>query len=293
MRCAALGSGIQARAGVLTGEAAVTIGATNQGMVAGDIVNTASRLQTAAAPGTVLVGEATAAGRLGRDRVRGRRRSRRSRARRRRSRPGAPSGWSPSAAARNRSDALEAPFVGRDEELRQLKDLFQATSRGAPAPPGERDRAGRDREDPPRLGVPQVPRRPARARLVARRPEPGLRRRDHVLGAGRDGPRPGGPRGDRRRGDDAGTDRGDASRATSPETAEAAWIEPALLALLGVGRPIGLGPAVRRLADVLRAARRDRPGGHGLRGPAPRGPGPPGLHRPPDGVEPRTSRSWS
>ena len=38
-----LGPGIEARAGVLTGEAAVTIGATNQGMVAGDIVNTASR----------------------------------------------------------------------------------------------------------------------------------------------------------------------------------------------------------------------------------------------------------
>ena len=34
--------GIQARAGVLTGEAAVTIGATNQGMVAGDLVNTAA-----------------------------------------------------------------------------------------------------------------------------------------------------------------------------------------------------------------------------------------------------------
>jgi len=40
-----LGSGIQARAGVLTGEAPVTLGATNQGMVAGDLVNTCSRLQ--------------------------------------------------------------------------------------------------------------------------------------------------------------------------------------------------------------------------------------------------------
>src|SRR4051812_15235852 len=47
-----LGSGIQARCGVLTGETAVTIGATNQGMVAGDIVNTAARLQSAAQPGT-------------------------------------------------------------------------------------------------------------------------------------------------------------------------------------------------------------------------------------------------
>ena len=35
------------------------VGATNQGMVAGDMVNTASRLQSAAAPATVLVGEAT------------------------------------------------------------------------------------------------------------------------------------------------------------------------------------------------------------------------------------------
>src|SRR5206468_5679323 len=39
-----LGRGIQARAGVLTGEAAVTLGAVGQGMVAGDLVNTASRL---------------------------------------------------------------------------------------------------------------------------------------------------------------------------------------------------------------------------------------------------------
>ena len=38
-------------AGVLTGEAAVTIGAEGQGMVAGDLVNTASRIQAAAEPG--------------------------------------------------------------------------------------------------------------------------------------------------------------------------------------------------------------------------------------------------
>jgi class 3 adenylate cyclase/tetratricopeptide (TPR) repeat protein len=50
---------LQARAGVLTGEAAVTVGAEGQGMVAGDLVNTASRVQGAAAAGTVLVGEAT------------------------------------------------------------------------------------------------------------------------------------------------------------------------------------------------------------------------------------------
>ena len=56
---ATVGLDLRARAGVLTGEAAVTVGATGQGMVAGDLVNTASRLQSVAPPGTVLVGEAT------------------------------------------------------------------------------------------------------------------------------------------------------------------------------------------------------------------------------------------
>src|SRR5438552_1410273 len=50
---------LKARVGVLTGEAAVTLGATGEGMVAGDLVNTASRIQAAAPPGTVYVGERT------------------------------------------------------------------------------------------------------------------------------------------------------------------------------------------------------------------------------------------
>ena len=50
---------LKARAGVLTGEAVVTLGAQGQGMVAGDLVNTASRIQAAAPPGGVLVGDAT------------------------------------------------------------------------------------------------------------------------------------------------------------------------------------------------------------------------------------------
>jgi class 3 adenylate cyclase/tetratricopeptide (TPR) repeat protein len=123
-----LGPAIQARAGVLTGEAAVTLGATNQGMVAGDLVNTAARLQSVAPPGVVLVGEATqrAAGQAiafeeaGEQALKGK--------------------TSPVPAwralrvvsergGRNRKEALEAPFVGRDEELRLLKDLFHATGR--------------------------------------------------------------------------------------------------------------------------------------------------------------------
>ena len=123
-----LGSGIDARAAVLTGEAAVTVGATNQGMVAGDLVNTASRLQSVAAPGTVLVGEAThhaasqsiAFEEAGEQALKGKT---------------APvPAWRAvrvvaELGGRNRSDTLEAPFVGRDEEFRLLKDLFHQTGR--------------------------------------------------------------------------------------------------------------------------------------------------------------------
>jgi class 3 adenylate cyclase len=52
-------SDLSARVGVATGEAAVTIGATNQAMVAGDLVNTASRIQGVAPPGSVFVAEST------------------------------------------------------------------------------------------------------------------------------------------------------------------------------------------------------------------------------------------
>ena len=51
--------GLAARAGVVTGEVAVNLGAAGEGMVAGDAVNTASRVQAAAEPGSVLVDAAT------------------------------------------------------------------------------------------------------------------------------------------------------------------------------------------------------------------------------------------
>jgi class 3 adenylate cyclase/tetratricopeptide (TPR) repeat protein len=50
---------LRVRAGVLTGNAAVDLGAKGEGMVLGDTVNTASRLQALAPPGTVLVDEVT------------------------------------------------------------------------------------------------------------------------------------------------------------------------------------------------------------------------------------------
>ncbi len=54
--------GLRVRAGVLTGEAAVNTAAVGEGMVAGDLVNTASRVQSVAEPGSVTVGEADATG---------------------------------------------------------------------------------------------------------------------------------------------------------------------------------------------------------------------------------------
>jgi class 3 adenylate cyclase/tetratricopeptide (TPR) repeat protein len=123
-----LGPGVQARVGVVTGEAAVTIGAIGEGMVAGDMVNTASRLQGAAPPDVVLVGEATmhAASRAiafeaaGDQLLKGK---------------AAPvPAWRAlrvvaERGGRGRSETVEAPFVGRDDELRLLKDLYHTTAR--------------------------------------------------------------------------------------------------------------------------------------------------------------------
>jgi class 3 adenylate cyclase/tetratricopeptide (TPR) repeat protein len=123
-----LGDGISARGGILTGEAAVTLGAQNQGMVAGDLVNTAARLQSVAPAGAVLVGEATvrASDRaivfepVGETSLKGK---------------SAPvPAWRAlrvvaERGGRGRSEALEAPFVGRADELRLLKDLFHAMGR--------------------------------------------------------------------------------------------------------------------------------------------------------------------
>jgi class 3 adenylate cyclase/predicted ATPase len=50
---------LRVRTGVLTGDAAVEVGAEGEGMVHGDSVNTASRLQSLADPGTVLVDTVT------------------------------------------------------------------------------------------------------------------------------------------------------------------------------------------------------------------------------------------
>ncbi len=50
---------LRIRAAVLTGNAAVDVGGEREGMVLGDTLNTVSRLQSVAAPGTVLVDDVT------------------------------------------------------------------------------------------------------------------------------------------------------------------------------------------------------------------------------------------
>ncbi len=124
----ALGAGVRARAGIMTGEAAVTLGAVNQGMVAGDLVNTAARLQGVAPEGSVLVGELTreAAGRAiafesaGPQVLKGK--------------TSTVPAWRAirvvaERGGTGRGDALEAPFTGRTDELRLLKEQFHAAGR--------------------------------------------------------------------------------------------------------------------------------------------------------------------
>ena len=114
------------RVGIVTGSVAVTLGASNEGMVAGDAVNTAARVQTAAAPGTVWVDQETrglteaavAFSDMGEHVLKGK--------------------VDPvrlfradmvvaSVGGAQRVDGLQAPMTGRDAELRSVKELFHAT----------------------------------------------------------------------------------------------------------------------------------------------------------------------
>lgn len=119
---------LQLRAGVLSGETSVGPGGNEKGLVVGDLVNTASRLQSIAEPGTVSVGESTYElvrhvvdfEPIGEQAMKGK---------------AAPV---PAFRAgrviaghggRRRTDTVEPPFVGRDDELRLLKDQLHAVGR--------------------------------------------------------------------------------------------------------------------------------------------------------------------
>jgi class 3 adenylate cyclase/tetratricopeptide (TPR) repeat protein len=115
---------LRLRAGVLTGNAAVELGAEGEGMVLGDTVNTASRLQSIAAPGAVLVDDATrraseaaiAYEDAGLHEVKGREQP--------------VHAWTAlrvvaGAGGARRSAGLEAPFVGRERELQTIIDASE------------------------------------------------------------------------------------------------------------------------------------------------------------------------
>jgi class 3 adenylate cyclase/predicted ATPase len=119
--------GLAVRAGVVTGEVAVTLGAVGEGMVAGDAVNTASRVQAAAEPGQVLTdaatyrlaGSAIGFADAGERALKGKAEPVRLwRATRVLSGVG----------GSQRVDGLEAPLTGRDAELRTVRDLFHAAA---------------------------------------------------------------------------------------------------------------------------------------------------------------------
>ncbi len=121
-------SDLNARVGVYSGESSVGPGANDIGLIVGDKVNTASRLQSLAEPGTVLVGEPTfhltsrsiAYTPMGEHTVKGKAESVAAfRADRLLSNLG----------GRGRAETFEAPFVGRDNELRICKDALHSVSR--------------------------------------------------------------------------------------------------------------------------------------------------------------------
>jgi class 3 adenylate cyclase/tetratricopeptide (TPR) repeat protein len=117
-----------ARAAVVTGDAAVAIGAEGHGLVSGDIVNTCARLQGVAEPGAVLVSESAQRAAssaiefedVGEQQVRGK---------------ALPvHAWRAvrvvgGGRGSRHTGELEPPFVGRDAELSLVKELFHAVSR--------------------------------------------------------------------------------------------------------------------------------------------------------------------
>ena len=125
--------GLALRVGIVTGEVAVTIGAEHEGMVAGDAVNTAARVQSVAEPGQVWVDETTrllTSGAItyvdvGSHPLKGK--------------ADPVPLWAVRAVVAaiggaQRADGLEAPLIGRARELRLVKELLHGVEEtGRPA----------------------------------------------------------------------------------------------------------------------------------------------------------------
>ena len=240
-----------------------------QGMVAGDAVNTASRVQSAASPGQVWVDETTrllTSAAITYSEVG----SHSSRARPSRCRCGRPGRWSRSIGGAQRADGLEAPLIGGTESSGWSRSCSRRG--GEPESGVSRDRrrgrggksrlAGirevRRRADPPTLAQRQVRLLPRGGRLLRRgRGVPGsaqvLSRRPRTTDEDRTTPSAGGARPGR----------------LSSTTPRARLARPRASGLAGSGSG-GHVPArgsVLRLDDLLRAGlRRSRePGRAGHR----------------------------
>ncbi len=119
--------GLAMRVGVVTGEVAVTVGATDQGMVAGDAVNTAARVQAKAEPGSVwvdgqtrsLVGASIDFRNVGKHELKGK---------------SAPVELFEAVAVMGgvggdrSTDRVQGPLVGRRRELSMLKEMFHVAA---------------------------------------------------------------------------------------------------------------------------------------------------------------------
>jgi|ADGO01.1.fsa_nt_gi Adenylate cyclase, family 3 (some proteins contain HAMP domain) len=142
--------GLQLRVGVNTGETAVGPGGNEKGLVLGDVVNVAARLQSVAEPGTVVVGDTTrrltedaiAYQELGLLALRGKEESVR--------------GWralrvETARGGRGRTDGIEPPFVGRQYELRLVEGAPGGDRRREAGPAGvdrRRRRQSASRDSP-------------------------------------------------------------------------------------------------------------------------------------------------
>lgn len=118
--------GLAMRVGITTGEVAVTVGARGQGMVAGDPVNTAARVQSSAPPAQVWVDETTRTlsqaavsfTDVGSHRLKGKEHPVQL--------------WQAQAVVAGiggdqRADGLEPPLIERERELRVVKEVFHRT----------------------------------------------------------------------------------------------------------------------------------------------------------------------
>jgi predicted ATPase/class 3 adenylate cyclase len=246
---------LRARAGIVTAEAAVTIGGENQAMVAGDMVNTASRLQVSAEGGQVLADRATVQAALEAitfepldERLL-------------KGKAGPMRAWralrtasAPSAGEPERMDegAVEPPFVNRDDELRLVRELLEGV---------RRDRQIRlvSIVAPAGIGKTRLVNQLARSDegaswLFGRSPSYGEGLAFWPLGEMV-----------RRRAGLAETDDPDETRArvrallteVAADDAERDWVEPALLSLLGLDTAAGgesVFPAWRTLIERIAAS---------------------------------------